>query len=53
MTLYGTTKVEFLLLREGVCRTGWAGYDPQKEALIVTEVHQIPCPVEELKGYLP
>ena len=45
------TNVEFLMLREGLCRTGWVEQDGAQT--IVTDLTLIPCPVEELRGYLP
>ena len=39
--------VGFLALREHLCREMWVQGDR------VTEIILIPCPVEELRGYLP
>ena len=45
------TGVEFLFLREGICRTGWV--EKVGEWFVVKDLSTIECPVEELKGYLP
>ena len=43
--------VEFLLLREGICRVGWV--EDTGSELRIKDLHTIPCPPEELKSYLP
>ena len=43
---YFGEKVEFLALREGICRSIWV----QNDKVISSEI--IECPKEELEGYL-
>lgn len=40
--------VEFLMLREGLCRVGWI-----RGKTVLSLSGPRPCPVEELRSYLP